>query len=124
MAEWTDRLGEPLFFPPNVGGWPGGRSWLTGRGVVARSNFAAALAEGRLHSDGKAPDLAGLAERTARAREPVASLRFFAELLGGRAVDSSSAEAVWRHAGEAGSEDGRLNRAVALLLARPESQLC
>jgi uncharacterized protein (DUF1800 family) len=123
MAEWTDRLGEPLFFPPNVGGWPGGRSWLTGRGVVARSNFAAALAEGRLHSDGKAPDLAALAERCAKSREPVASLRFFAELLGGRPVDPSTAEAVWRHAGETGSEEGRLNRAVALLLSRPECQL-
>jgi hypothetical protein len=90
---------------------------------VARSNFAAAVAEGRLHSDGKAPDLAGLAERYAISREPVASLRFFAELLGGRAVDPPAAEAVWRHAGETGSEEGRLNRAVALLLARPECQL-
>ena len=30
LAEWTGRLGQELFFPPNVGGWPGGRSWLSG----------------------------------------------------------------------------------------------
>jgi uncharacterized protein (DUF1800 family) len=35
-----------LFEPPNVGGWPGGRSWLTPRSLVGRANFAAALVEG------------------------------------------------------------------------------
>ena len=29
LAEWCGRLGQDLFYPPNVGGWPGGRSWLT-----------------------------------------------------------------------------------------------
>jgi uncharacterized protein (DUF1800 family) len=36
LAEWTGRMGEALFFPPNVGGWPGGRSWLSGRAVGIR----------------------------------------------------------------------------------------
>ena len=31
LAEWTARLGQELFYPPNVGGWPGGRGWLSGR---------------------------------------------------------------------------------------------
>ena len=30
LAEWTARLGQELFYPPNVGGWPGGRGWLSG----------------------------------------------------------------------------------------------
>src|SRR5262249_31290769 len=25
LAEWAGRLGQDLFYPPNVGGWPGGR---------------------------------------------------------------------------------------------------
>ncbi len=50
LAEWTGRIGQALFFPPNVGGWPGGRSWLSGRTVIARANFAAALVEGRLNA--------------------------------------------------------------------------
>src|SRR5207302_8754624 len=24
LAEWCGRLGQDLFYPPNVGGWPGG----------------------------------------------------------------------------------------------------
>jgi uncharacterized protein (DUF1800 family) len=123
LAEWTERLGQSLFFPPNVGGWPGGRSWLSGRSVVARSNFAAALVEGRLHADGKAPDLAGLAERNAKTREPDAALKFFAEVLDGRNINPSTADAIWRSAGDVGSANDRINRAAALLLALPDSQL-
>ena len=47
VADWMSRLGQELFEPPNVGGWPGGRGWLTPRSLVGRANFAAALVEGR-----------------------------------------------------------------------------
>src|SRR5262249_28904270 len=46
LAEWAARLGQDLFYPPNVGGWPGGRSWLTTRAVIGRANYAAALVDG------------------------------------------------------------------------------
>ena len=57
LAEWCNRLGQNLFYPPNVGGWNGGRSWLTTRTIVARSNFAAALVAGELRSPPSVPDL-------------------------------------------------------------------
>jgi uncharacterized protein (DUF1800 family) len=47
LADWTARLGQELLEPPNVGGWPEGRAWLTPRSLVGRSNFAAALVAGR-----------------------------------------------------------------------------
>ena len=47
LADWTTRLGQELFEPPNVGGWPGGRAWLNPRSLVGRANFATALVEGR-----------------------------------------------------------------------------
>jgi uncharacterized protein (DUF1800 family) len=47
LADWTDQLGQALFEPPNVGGWPGGRAWLSPRSLVGRANFAAALVEPR-----------------------------------------------------------------------------
>src|SRR5204862_913560 len=46
LADWAARLGQDLFYPPNVGGWPGGRAWITTRSAVGRTNFAAALVDG------------------------------------------------------------------------------
>jgi hypothetical protein len=33
-------MGQTLFAPPNVKGWPGGRSWLNTSTLLARNNFA------------------------------------------------------------------------------------
>jgi uncharacterized protein (DUF1800 family) len=48
VAEWIARMGQDLFYPPNVGGWTEGRSWLSTRTLIARANFASALADGAL----------------------------------------------------------------------------
>jgi hypothetical protein len=107
-----------------VGGWPGERSWLTGRAVVARANFAAALAAGRLSSDATPLDLLGLAARRGRAAGAVEAIAFFGELLTGRHTDRDTSGALWRASCAAGgSETEQINRSVALLLARPEAQL-
>jgi hypothetical protein len=41
-------MGQPLFSPPNVKGWPGGTAWLNTSTVLERCNFAEALAMGTL----------------------------------------------------------------------------
>jgi uncharacterized protein (DUF1800 family) len=46
LADWSARLGQNLFDPPNVGGWPGGRDWISPRSMVLRTNFAAAVVGG------------------------------------------------------------------------------
>src|ERR1700716_2523294 len=46
LKAWSARIGQDLFDPPNVGGWPDGRAWLHTRGLIARANFAAALIAG------------------------------------------------------------------------------
>ena len=46
LAEWMGRMGQELFYPPNVGGWPGGRAWLAPGGLIVRANYAAAVALG------------------------------------------------------------------------------
>jgi uncharacterized protein (DUF1800 family) len=124
LAEWTARLGQELFFPPNVGGWPGGRRWLSGRGIVARANFSAALSLGRLWVQATAPDFLTVAQRRGHCRDEVESLSFLGGLLSGRRTDPPVSKSLWQAAGSAGSDSGRFNRAVASLLARPESQLC
>ena len=123
LAEWVRRLGQDLFFPPNVGGWPGGRSWLSGRTVVARANFAAALVDGHLHAGSSAdkPDLQALAARHGRGKD---ALPFFGELLIGRRSDPAACKAILKSADSSGgSPTDRFNRAIALLLSRPEAQL-
>ena len=45
---WLEAMGQPLFAPPNVKGWPGGRPWLNTSTVLERDNFAEALAMGTL----------------------------------------------------------------------------
>ncbi len=37
------QMGQRLFFPPNVAGWPGGQNWLTSGTMLARQNFLVRL---------------------------------------------------------------------------------
>jgi hypothetical protein len=50
LVAWIDAMGQSLFAPPNVKGWPGGASWLNTSTVLERNNFAEALAVGKLWS--------------------------------------------------------------------------
>lgn len=38
-------MGQILFYPPNVAGWPGGASWINSSTLLSRVNFATALAQ-------------------------------------------------------------------------------
>ena len=39
FTESSRNLGQALFFPPNVAGWPEGRSWINPATLLARGNF-------------------------------------------------------------------------------------
>jgi hypothetical protein len=51
LVPWLWAMGQVLFAPPNVKGWPGGRSWLNTSTLLARDNFSAALAMGTLWTE-------------------------------------------------------------------------
>jgi hypothetical protein len=126
LAEWSGRLGQDLFFPPNVGGWPGGRNWLSGRSVVARANYAAALVGGRLNAGSAAdvPDLRTLAARHGRGKDSSDALRFFGDLALGHSIEATTCRVTLEKSSTGGGSDAeQFNRAVALLLSRPEAQL-
>jgi hypothetical protein len=120
LAEWCGRLGQDLFYPPNVGGWPGGRSWLTTRAVLGRANYAAALVEGKRVGRPGPMDALALAGRYG---EPDA-VAFFTRLLLG-----TEPAPAWRSRLLAGGDPHGTNaveaarRTVALILAMPEAQL-
>ena len=41
MAQATARLGQDLFYPPNVKGWDGGRDWINANTLLSRYNMPA-----------------------------------------------------------------------------------
>ena len=116
LADWTGRLGQELFEPPNVGGWPGGRAWLTPRSLVARANFAAALVERRAVGlpvpidPGLIAAEQGLGRSVEEAREAASALLFgIASRESKRATTDQSPETA--------------RQAVATLLASPDAQI-
>ncbi|MEW4570248.1 DUF1800 domain-containing protein [Tautonia sp. JC769] len=48
LAELTAAMGQALFDPPNVKGWPGGRAWIGSGSLAVRYQMADALLESRI----------------------------------------------------------------------------
>jgi uncharacterized protein (DUF1800 family) len=120
LAEWAARLGQDLFYPPNVGGWPGGRAWLTTRALVGRANYAAALVEGERVGRPGPMDAVALARRHGEA-DPVA---FYTRLLLGAEPSAAWRDRLAAALGPRAKDEGAAARRVAaLVLALPESQL-
>jgi uncharacterized protein (DUF1800 family) len=45
------QMGQRLFFPPNVAGWPGAKNWLTSGTMIARQNFLTRLLNSQTLAD-------------------------------------------------------------------------
>jgi uncharacterized protein (DUF1800 family) len=120
LAEWCGRLGQDLFYPPNVGGWPGGRAWLTTRSVIGRANYAAALIEGTRVGRPGPMDALALARRHGE-NDVIA---FYTRLLLG-----TEPTPAWGQRLAAGVDPGlrdeaeAARRTAALILAMPEAQI-
>jgi len=124
LAEFAANLGQDLFHPPNVGGWPGGRSWITTRSAIGRYNFALALVGGDEVGRGEPLDIFGLAERHGRGGDLKAIIAFCADLLLGGLPSLAWQEGILSALGpRAASRPDTGRQAVALILASPEAQL-
>ncbi len=123
LADWAARLGQDLFYPPNVGGWAGGRAWVTTRSAVGRANFAAALAAGPGVGRPEPLDALGLARRHGRGRDAGDVLAFFGELLRGAPPAAAERDRVLAALASTADEAAAARRAVALLLVAPEALL-
>ena len=120
-SEWTARLGQDLFYPPNVFGWPGGRDWISTRSMLSRAAFAESLAGGRLTSDSQPLELAHVTSGA----EGLALVRKLSELL---VVRSNDAYCQKIFDATYGAKDPLVNDRPAQLivetiLASPEAQL-
>jgi uncharacterized protein (DUF1800 family) len=124
LAEWAARLGQDLFYPPNVGGWTGGRSWLTTQAIIGRANYAAALVEGQLSGRPTPLDGIALAKRHGRGRDLDDLLTFFVELLTGAVPSPDWKKQLLTALGPKAAVDAdTVGAAVALIVASPEVQL-
>jgi len=83
LSEWLQRMGLDLFNPPNVAGWPGNRSWLTTRTVIARANYVAAIISGDVYRPANAPDLQKLAKKHSASKNDAFETMMRILLLGG-----------------------------------------
>jgi uncharacterized protein (DUF1800 family) len=120
LAEWCGRLGQDLFYPPNVGGWPGGRSWLTTRALVGRANYAAALVEGKLVGRPRPMDAVALAKRHGHDD----AIAFYTRLLFGAEPTADWRQRITASLDDSTKHEGeRALRIVGLILAMPEAQL-
>ena len=96
LVGWLGAMGQRLFAPPNVKGWPGGQSWLNTATVLERDNFAEALAMGQLWSNSArkpaiATALASVGSKTTagQATEPPRAVDAPEESAPPRAFDSA-----------------------------------
>ncbi|MEN1678503.1 MAG: DUF1800 domain-containing protein [Planctomycetota bacterium] len=119
LAEWAHRMGQDLFYPPNVGGWNEGRTWLATRTVVARANFADALVAGRLWRPARELEPDALIRRHSQSDKLASRVTWLAKLLWGECPEDTTAPVVKA----ARSAEAPLSRALALLLASPENSL-
>jgi uncharacterized protein (DUF1800 family) len=123
LAEWATRLGQDLFYPPNVGGWPGGRAWLTTRAVIGRANYAAALVEGS-HVGRPVPiDALALARRHGHGDSLDTILAFYSKLLLGVEPTDAWRARLMQALGPRVEDGEAARRLVALVLTSPEAQL-
>jgi uncharacterized protein (DUF1800 family) len=106
------RMGQRLFYPPSVAGWPGGLGWLGGSTILARANFAAWLTS---PSSGPSPrHFQDLADRHGWAT-PGDRLSAFETLLLAAPIGSETREAL-RDAPDPA-------KVVRTLLSTPEGQV-
>ncbi len=123
LADWIEQLGRKLFYPPNVGGWPGGRAWLNSRTTVARANFGAALVKGQLRHGGRSPDFVALAKKHVHSGDLSEIASFYCQLLTGSKQEQFQKSVLKKIGKLATDRNEMLKLLVASILASPEAQL-
>jgi uncharacterized protein (DUF1800 family) len=114
MADWSARMGQDVFDPPNVGGWPAGKKWVHSRSLIARSNYAAALVTGPDSGRNIAYDPTAQAKKHGFGTAPADVLTYHHRLLFGTDPFADTRKRL---------ESLELPKMVTALLSSPEAQL-
>lgn len=137
ITSTLELMGQQLFYPPNVAGWPGGRSWINTSTLFARQNLLSFLLTGRTPPGARAMgsnelyDTATVLGELARVdpgaeRDPERAIGFLLRfMLGGEPSEEHLAtlrDFVQRHGGKM-TEPVTLGT-MTLIATLPEYQLC
>ena len=117
-----EDMGQTLFDPPNVAGWPGGAAWINSAALLQRVNFANAVATARGRRLRFDP------EQLVNDRgvtEPEAIVNFLGDLLLGDRLRQTERRLLvsFLEALNEPSLDEKLRSVVYLMLASPDFQL-
>ena len=121
VADALRRMGLDLFNPPNVGGWPGGRTWLSTRTVVARANVVADFVHGRLHVPTAPLDLVPFLQRHSVGESLSDAIQFLGSLFWGSIDDRSIDELVLAVRDEP-NRSRQLRQVVVMMLTSSQAQ--
>ena len=138
LVRAMDLMGQALFIPPNVGGWPRGEGWITTSTLLHRYNFSGLVLTGGMPGIARRPasrpavpagaqklvDGAGTAgEVTSRLVNAMAAGTLADERRNAliRALGAASAQAPFVRDGAA--TDAKLRSALHLLMSSPEYQM-
>lgn len=120
LADALRRMGLDLFNPPNVGGWPGGRAWLSTRTVISRTNAVADCLLERMHIPTEPWNLVPMLHQQGIDGDLSQSIRFLGQLLWGQIDDRTVDEAV-RTAQSREDLPTQLRNACLFLMSRSQA---
>jgi hypothetical protein len=119
LAVACERQGQELFYPPNVKGWDGGRTWLTSTTMLERGNWVSDVVWGNADLGLKPFDPLQWAKQ--QGLPPARTAAALIDLLLQDDLDPRARSLVERAAG-AGTADG-LRKALQLILNTPDFHL-
>lgn len=122
VADGIRRMGLNLFTPPNVGGWTGGRAWLSTMTVIARTNVIAEFLQGQMQLPAEPIDLNALVKRHSVGDTLPDAIRFLGHLLHGHIANEDVGQLA-RSVSEQADRFEQLRAIVAILLTSAESYL-
>ncbi|CAN5808802.1 hypothetical protein BH23PLA1_BH23PLA1_03080 [soil metagenome] len=130
LSGLLDGLGQSLFTPPNVKGWPGGESWLNTATVLARQNLAWRIVQGVGGPAGLRVDPRRLLREHAGTVKGPEAIDFLLDLLLQPAegeIDRRARDALTRYLDETPTGevalDRRLRETIHAIVLMPEYQL-
>lgn len=122
LAQELAQLGHAPFFPPNVKGWDGGRTWINSSTLLARSNLVRQLVLGGQTRFGGGNLESYLSQQGVSG--PAETVAWFVDLLVAVPVPAAAREPLVALAGGAGGDKNRrLGELVHAIGTLPEYQL-